>query len=117
MKNLLQINLGRRVKELRTKTGLSQEQFALKIGMDRTYLASIENGMRNVTIFNLARMAEGFGMTLSEFLQPFPRIRPRDLEPLPDPAKKGRVEMDEKRRLNPKYGVNPHIYLKNPNKK
>ena len=30
-------DLGNRIKELRKKTGLSQEKFALKIEMDRTY--------------------------------------------------------------------------------
>lgn len=34
--------LGERIKELRKKTGLSQEKFALKIDMDRTYFATVE---------------------------------------------------------------------------
>ena len=32
--------LGDRIKELRKETGLSQEKFALKIDMDRTYFAT-----------------------------------------------------------------------------
>ena len=40
---------GRRVRELRQETGLSQEKFALKIDMDRTYFASVETGKRNVS--------------------------------------------------------------------
>ena len=35
-------HLGNRIRELRNKTGLSQEKFALKIGIDRTYFASID---------------------------------------------------------------------------
>lgn len=35
-KNYL-IKFGQRIRELRQKTGLSQEKFALMIGMDRTY--------------------------------------------------------------------------------
>ena len=42
MRNLLQTKVGLRIKDLRAAAGLSQERFALKIGMDRTYLASIE---------------------------------------------------------------------------
>ena len=42
--------LGNRIKELRQEIGLSQEKFALKIGMDRTYLASVEAGKRNIAI-------------------------------------------------------------------
>lgn len=33
---------GERIRELRTKNHMSQEKFALHIGMDRTYLASVE---------------------------------------------------------------------------
>lgn len=36
-----------RIKELRQQQGLSQEKFALKIDMDRTYYASVEAGKRN----------------------------------------------------------------------
>ena len=35
---------GQRLKEFRQETGLSQEKFALKISMDRTYYASVEAG-------------------------------------------------------------------------
>ena len=34
---MIQIEFGKRIKSLRNETGLSQEKFALKIGMDRTY--------------------------------------------------------------------------------
>ena len=73
MQNNLQIQVGLRIKELRTKEGASQERFALKIGMDRTYLASIESGRRNVTLQNLAKIATGFDMTLSEFFEGIPQ--------------------------------------------
>ena len=61
------------MKELRAKNGSSQERFALKIGMDRTYLASIESGRRNVTLQNLAKIATGFDMSLSEFFEGIPQ--------------------------------------------
>ena len=59
-------DFGQRVKELRNQTGLSQEKFALKIGMDRTYYASVEAGKRNIALQNIKKIAEGFGMSLSE---------------------------------------------------
>lgn len=37
--------------------------------MDRTYLASIEVGSRNVTLMNLAKIARGFDLSLSEFFE------------------------------------------------
>ena len=59
-------DLGDRIKELRQKTGLSQEKFALKIEMDRTYFASVEAGRRNIAIINIKKIADGLGVTLSE---------------------------------------------------
>ena len=49
-KNYL-VKFGQRIRELRQKTGLSQEKFALMIGMDRTYFSSVESGKRNISLF------------------------------------------------------------------
>lgn len=57
---------GERIREFRTKQNLSQEKFALKIGMDRTYLASVEAGKRNISIENINKLAKGFGITISD---------------------------------------------------
>lgn len=62
-------DLGNRIKELRQKTGLSQEKFALKIEMDRTYFASVEAGRRNIAIINIKKIADGLGVTLSELFK------------------------------------------------
>ncbi|MCC8014006.1 MAG: helix-turn-helix domain-containing protein [Eubacterium sp.] len=61
--------LGRRIKELRLNTGLSQEKFALKIGMDRTYFASVEAGKRNIAIVNIKKIADGLDITLAELFE------------------------------------------------
>ena len=58
--------LGERIKALRNRTGLSQEKFALSIGMDRTYFASVEAGRRNISICNIKKIADGLGVSLSE---------------------------------------------------
>ena len=58
--------VGNRIRELRSQTGLSQEKFALKIGMDRTYFASVELGKRNIALKNIAN---GLGVTLSELFE------------------------------------------------
>lgn len=62
-------DLGDRIKELRQKTGLSQEKFALKIEMDRTYFASVEAGRRNIAIVNIKKIADGLGVSLSELFE------------------------------------------------
>lgn len=61
--------IGDRIRELRVKTGLSQEKFAQKIGMDRTYFASVELGKRNVSIINLEKIANGLDVSLSELFE------------------------------------------------
>lgn len=61
--------LGNRIRELRQQTGLSQEKFALKIGMDRTYFASVEAGNRNIAIINIKKIADGLNVSLSELFK------------------------------------------------
>lgn len=61
--------LGNRIKELRNMNNISQEKFALKIGLDRTYFSSVENGKRNISIINLKKIADGLGVSLSELFK------------------------------------------------
>ena len=63
---MIQIEFGKRIKSLRNETGLSQEKFALKIGMDRTYYASVESGKRNISLQNIEKIAKGFGVSISQ---------------------------------------------------
>jgi transcriptional regulator with XRE-family HTH domain len=66
-------DLGKRIQERRKeKTGLSQEKFALKIEMDRTYFASVEAGRRNISIVNIKKIADGLGVSLSELFKGLP---------------------------------------------
>lgn len=62
-------DLGKRIRNLRMQTGLSQEKFALKIGMDRTYFASVETGKRNISICNIKKNADGFDISLSKLFE------------------------------------------------
>lgn len=66
---MITVMLGKRIQELRKQTGLSQEKFALQIGMDRTYYASIESGKRNVAIRNIKKIADGLGVKLSQLFE------------------------------------------------
>lgn len=66
---MITVELGTRIKELRNQKGISQEKFALDIGMDRTYFASVEAGKRNIAIVNIKKIADGLGVTLSELFE------------------------------------------------
>lgn len=63
----LQELFGKRVRELRQKQGLSQEALAFKAGIDRTYMTSIENGKRNVSIQNIEKVITALEITIKEF--------------------------------------------------
>ena len=67
---MITTQLGIKIRQLRKeKTGLSQEKFALKIEMDRTYFASVEAGKRNISIKNIEKIANGLGVTLSDLFK------------------------------------------------
>lgn len=61
--------IGSRIQELRKSQGLSQEKFALKAEIDRTYLAGIEQGKRNLTIKSLEKILNSLDISFSEFFQ------------------------------------------------
>lgn len=67
-KNYL-VKFGQRIRELRQKTGLSQEKFALMIGMDRTYFSSVESGKRNISLLNIKKIADGLEITVDKLFK------------------------------------------------
>ena len=66
---MITVRFGQRIKQLRVSKGISQEKFALSIGMDRTYYASVENGKRNISIVNIEKIANGLNITLAELFR------------------------------------------------
>lgn len=67
-KNYL-VKFGQRIRELRQKTGLSQEKFALMIGMDRTYFSSVKSGKRNISLLNIKKIADGLEITVDKLFE------------------------------------------------
>lgn len=65
----IRIKIGKRLRELRTKKGLSQEKFSFICELDRTYIASIEQGKRNVSVANIEKIANALDMTVYEFFK------------------------------------------------
>ncbi|SHH13139.1 DNA-binding transcriptional regulator, XRE-family HTH domain [Desulfosporosinus lacus DSM 15449] len=55
----IRISVGNKIKELRRERNLSQEELALLSGLDRTYINSVENGRRNISIISLEKIANG----------------------------------------------------------
>ena len=66
---MIQMYFGKACKEYREEMNISQEKFARSIGMDRTYYSSVEAGKRNVSIQNIKKIADGFGISISELMK------------------------------------------------
>jgi len=61
----IRVRFGQRLRNMREQRGWTQVELAEKLGLDRSYLADIERGNRNVSLVNLELIALGFNMTLS----------------------------------------------------
>jgi DNA-binding XRE family transcriptional regulator len=58
--------LGFAVRELRTRSGLSQEQLGHRSGLHPTYISGIERGARNPSWRSIARLCDALGVRVSE---------------------------------------------------
>ena len=94
----LQRTVGRNLRAHRLELGLSQEAFADRLGVHRTYMGGLERGERNLTLKSLERiasrlqleplslMAEGTAVTAETPCWPAPSP---EREGAPRPAQRG----------------------------
>ena len=79
--------------ELRQELGLTQEQFAERLGIHPRYLARLERGGQNLTLHRLVWLAGHLGVHASDLMSP-PRCRevrvgrPRGRKNTPLPTKR-----------------------------
>ena len=66
MKSNVNVAFGKRVAELRKNAGYSQEQFAFKCEVDRTYIGVVERGEKSPTLNTIEKIAYALGITKSE---------------------------------------------------
>ena len=59
--------IGNRIKELRDIKQMSQKDLAYTSDLDRSYIASVENGKRNISIVNIEKIAMALGENLITF--------------------------------------------------
>lgn len=59
---------GARVRELRTGRGWSQEDFAHRANLDRTYVSGIERGTRNPTLDIIHKLAHALDVPAADLL-------------------------------------------------
>ena len=58
------VHFGAAVRRFREKQGHSQESFADKVRVHRTYLGGIERGERNPTLTTIHRVADALGVSV-----------------------------------------------------
>jgi len=61
--------LGKTIRAMRRKQGYTQESFALKADIDRSYYGAIERGEFNVTVDTLMTVAGGLGVSAAELVK------------------------------------------------
>jgi transcriptional regulator with XRE-family HTH domain len=79
--------LGLAIRQLRRAGGVSQETFASRCGLHRTYIGGIERGERNVSFANLLRISEALDVRLSELMSRYEHL----LQEVPRPTRRGRA--------------------------
>ncbi|GJL67714.1 MAG: transcriptional regulator [Nitrospirales bacterium] len=70
-RNNIAESFGDRVRQLRREKGLSQESFADKCGLDRTYISGIERGKRNISLRNIEVIAKALQISISKLMKGF----------------------------------------------
>ena len=60
--------LGLRIKKIRQKSKMSQEELSFESELHRTYISDIERGTRNVSIKNIEKIAKALKVSLKELM-------------------------------------------------
>jgi transcriptional regulator with XRE-family HTH domain len=63
--------VAQRIKQLRLKTGISQEGLSHLAELDRKYIGIIEKGNTNISIQVLSQICDALDISLSEFFKVF----------------------------------------------
>jgi transcriptional regulator with XRE-family HTH domain len=61
--------VAKNVREIRTAAQLSQEEVAVRMGVEQTYVSGLERGVRNPTITTLERAARALNIKVAELLR------------------------------------------------
>jgi transcriptional regulator with XRE-family HTH domain len=65
--------VGRNVRQIRTKKGLTQERFAEISGFSQQYVSDLERGLRNPTVVTVYELAKALGVSHMELVRPATR--------------------------------------------
>lgn len=60
---------GKRLRELRKKAGLSQEELGFRAGLHRTYIGAIERAEQNVSVDNIHKLARALKISTDKLFK------------------------------------------------
>lgn len=63
----VKLKIGQRIKQIREQKSMSQKDLAYSSDLDRSYIASVENGQRNISIVNIEKIAIALDVSVQEF--------------------------------------------------
>lgn len=67
--------VGAQIRKVRKAQGISQENFAIHMGMARSYYCGIERGRRNPAALNLVRIAAALNVEVGELFPPMAELQ------------------------------------------
>ena len=62
--------VGRNVRKVRLKVGLTQEQFSERSGFSQQYISGLEKGRRNPTVVTIYELAKALGVSHMDLVRP-----------------------------------------------
>lgn len=71
MKSEILLRFGKKVRDERTKLGISQEELAARAGMHRTYIGMIERAEKNITLENIEKLCKALNLGIGDFFKDF----------------------------------------------
>jgi transcriptional regulator with XRE-family HTH domain len=67
--------IGAQIRKVRRAQGVSQENFAIDMGMARSYYSGVERGRRNLAALNLVRIAAALNVEVGELFPPMAELQ------------------------------------------
>jgi transcriptional regulator with XRE-family HTH domain len=91
------VQVAKAIRSLRQRSGLSQRQLAMRMGVPRTYVSKIENEKATPTLSSLSRLADALEVTVPDLLRECGPSRDEEIhELLADPFLAELVEFTSK---------------------
>ena len=63
----IKVNIGNRIKALREEANITQKDLSFSSDLDRSYIAGVESGKRNISIKNIERIAKALNISVKDF--------------------------------------------------